>query len=70
MLDTNLNLRWSSSISYTPYSAYGYHKEKGYIFIGGDYFHEDYYGKLKDIKLYYSDAISKEVIYQNMINFN
>ena len=70
MYDTNANLRWGYTYSYTPVGGYGFRKDRGYIFIGGDFHYEDYYGKLKDIKFYYNDLISQSVIKNNMFNFN
>ena len=54
----DINIKWSYSRSVTPNNGYGFNKNTGYIFLGGDWYYEELRGKLKEVRFYYNDALS------------
>ena len=43
-------------------STHGLHKDVAYFMIGGDRFYYTWIGYIKNVKFFYGDAISDEVI--------
>ena len=54
----------------TANKGYGFYKSTGYIFLGGDWWYTDFYGKLKDVRFYYNDALTESLIFYNMKHEN
>ena len=48
--------------------GYGFRRATAHFFIGGDWYQEDFYGRLKDIRFYYNTALSETLLFSNMKN--